>query len=124
MNIERIIHNGEPFALVPFALLEKLQEDAEMLHDIQAFDAAKARLDAGEDETIPLSIIERRLAGEHPVKIWREHRGLTQEALAAQAGVTRSLLAAIETGNRSGSVRTLRKLALALDVAMEQLMGI
>ena len=59
--------------------LQKLMEDAEMLADVKAYDAAKARLDAGEDELIPLEITERRLKGEPALRIWREHRKLTQE---------------------------------------------
>jgi hypothetical protein len=39
-------------------------EDAEMLADVKAYDAAKARLETGEDELIPLEITERRLRGE------------------------------------------------------------
>ena len=53
-----------------------------MLVDVMAYDAAKARLARGEDELVPLDLTERRLGGESPVKIWRESRGLTQEALA------------------------------------------
>jgi hypothetical protein len=41
---------------------QKLLEDAEMLADVEAYDAAKARLEDGEDELIPLEIIERRLS--------------------------------------------------------------
>jgi hypothetical protein len=39
----------------------KLLDDAEMLADVKAYDAAKARLEDGEDELIPLEMIERRL---------------------------------------------------------------
>jgi hypothetical protein len=45
-------------------------------------DHTKARIEGDEDELIPLEITERRLAGESTLKIWREHRGLTQEDLA------------------------------------------
>jgi hypothetical protein len=34
-----------------------------MLADVKAYDAAKARLEDGEDELIPLEITERRLRG-------------------------------------------------------------
>jgi mRNA interferase RelE/StbE len=54
-------------------------EDAEMLADVKAYDAAKARLEDGEDELIPLEITERRLRGEPALRVWREHRELTQE---------------------------------------------
>ena len=49
-------------------------EDAEMLADVKAYDAAKARLENGEDELVPLEIIERRLGGESALRIWREPR--------------------------------------------------
>jgi len=39
----------------------KLLDDAEMLADVKAYDAAKARLEDGEDELIPLEMIERRV---------------------------------------------------------------
>lgn len=41
-------------------------EDAEMLADVRAYDAAKARLENGEDELVPLSIIERIVQEEEP----------------------------------------------------------
>jgi hypothetical protein len=52
-------------------------EDAEMLADVRAYDAAKTRLEDGEDELVPLEMIERRSRGEAVLRIWREHRKLT-----------------------------------------------
>jgi len=49
-------------------------EDAEMLADVKAYDAAKARLENGEDELVPLEIIERRLSGEPALRTWRGRR--------------------------------------------------
>jgi len=45
-----------------------------MLADVKAYDAAKARLENGEDELVPLEIIERRLSEESTLRIWREQR--------------------------------------------------
>jgi DNA-binding XRE family transcriptional regulator len=101
--------------------LQKLMEDAEMLADVKAYDAAKARLDDGSDELIPLEIIERRLKGEPALRVWREHRKLTQEQLAKKAKVSRALIAAIETKRKAGSVGTWKKLGAALDVGWELL---
>jgi DNA-binding XRE family transcriptional regulator len=89
-----------------------------MLADVRAYDAAKGRLDRGEDELIPLEITARRLAGESPVRIWRDHRALTQEALAK---VSRAMIAAIEAGHKTGGIATLKKLATALKVDLENL---
>ena len=96
-------------------------KDAEMLADVKAYDAAKARLEDGEDELIPLEITERRLSGEPALRVWREHRKLTQEQLAKKARVSRALIAAIETKRKVGSVTTWKRLGAALDVSWEQL---
>jgi mRNA interferase RelE/StbE len=46
---------------------------------------------------------------------------LTQAALAAKAGVNRVMVTEIETGRKQGSVTTLRSLANALNVALDDL---
>ncbi|MGA2772422.1 MAG: helix-turn-helix transcriptional regulator [Bryobacteraceae bacterium] len=96
-------------------------KESEMLADVRAYDAAKGRLERGEDELIPLEITERRLAGESPVRIWRDHRALTQEALAKVSKVSRAMIAAIEAGHKTGGIATLKKLAPALNVDLENL---
>ena len=121
MRIETITRKGKEFAVIPVAALQKLMEDAEMLADVKAYDAAKARLEDGEDELIPLEMTERRLRGEPALRIWREHRKLTQEKLAKKAKVSRALIAAIETKRKAGSVRTWKRLGAALDVSWDQL---
>ena len=121
MRVETITRKGKEFALIPVRALQKLMEDAEMLADVKAYDAAKARLDDGSDELIPLEITERRLQGEPALRLWREHRKLTQEQLAKKARVSRALIAAIETKRKTGSVGTWKKLGAALDVGWELL---
>ena len=71
----------------------------------------------------PLTVEEasRLIDGEEPVKVWREKRGMTQRALAAAAGVSHGLLADIESGTKTGSVDTLRKLAHELKVDLDTL---
>ncbi len=121
MRVETITRKGKEFAVIPVKALQKLMEDAEMLADVKAYDAAKARLDDGSDELIPLEITERRLKGESALRIWREHRKLTQEQLAKKARVSRALIAAIETKRKTGSVSTWKRLGAALDVGWELL---
>jgi DNA-binding XRE family transcriptional regulator len=121
MRIETITRRGREFAVIPVKDLEKLMEDAEMLADVRAYDAARSRLEDGEDELVPLEITERRLRGEARLRIWREYRRLTQEQLAKKAKVSRALIAAIETKRKAGSVSTWKRLGAALDVSWEQL---
>jgi transcriptional regulator with XRE-family HTH domain len=50
------------------------------------------------------------------VLAWRLTRGMTQDELAQAARIPRPNLSAIERGDREVTLRTLRSLALALDV--------
>lgn len=121
MRIEKVTRHGEEFAILPMVELKKLMDDAEMLADVKAYDAAKARIERGEDELIPLEIVERRLAGESALRIWREYRGLTQEDLAKASHVSRPMIAAIEARHKKGGIETLKKLAGALKVDLDHL---
>jgi DNA-binding XRE family transcriptional regulator len=88
---------------------------------VKAYNAANRRLERGEDELIPIEITERRLGGESTVKIWRAYRGLTQEDLAKASKVSRTMIAAIEAGHKRGGIDTLKKLAGALKVDLDNL---
>lgn len=72
-------------------------------------------------ETVPAEIVDRLLAGDSPVKVWREYRGLTQRALATQAGLNFTYLSQLETGARKGTTATMKKLAEALGVDLDDL---
>jgi transcriptional regulator with XRE-family HTH domain len=61
------------------------------------------------------------LTSEHPVRIWREHRGLTGSALAVKAGVPTSYLCEIEGRRKPDSVSAYRRLATALGVTLDDL---
>ena len=50
------------------------------------------------------------------LRLWRLHRGMTQQQLAETARIPRPNLSVVEQGKREVSLLTLRALALALDV--------
>lgn len=125
MNEPQVIKAaGKPaFALVPWAewqWVRKLPADSR-LSDEELADRAMARIEAGQ-ETCPSALVDRLLADESAVKVFRAHRGLTQAALAAKAGIGAPCLAQIEQGARRGSLRTLRRLATALSVDLDFLL--
>ena len=101
--------------------LRTLEED---LVDIQGALAVEARLAKGEEELIPAEVIDRLLDGEPPVRVWREFRNLIQSELARTSGVNRVQIVDIEADRNNGSVRTLRKLADALDVTVDDLIPV
>jgi DNA-binding XRE family transcriptional regulator len=89
-----------------------------MLASIALFDAARA---ADDGFRIPAAVANAILDGEQPVKVWREQRSLTQEALAAKAGISKDYLCQIETRKRVGAVKTLRAIADALALKVDDL---
>lgn len=106
---------------IPRADYDRLRTAAEDLADLQAYDRAKAALASGEEELIPAAFVNRLLNGDTPLRVFRDLRGLTQAALAARAVVNRVTVAEIETGRKQGSIATLRKLAEALGVTLDDL---
>jgi DNA-binding XRE family transcriptional regulator len=96
---------------------ERLKEAAEDLADIIAYD--RAVRDGG--EAIPAAFVKRMIDGEHPVRVYRDLRGLSQTQLSENSGVNRVQITDIEAGRKSGSIETVRKLALALGVTIDDL---
>jgi ribosome-binding protein aMBF1 (putative translation factor) len=113
--------NGDQMAVIPLTEYERLVEAAEDLADVRAYDEATRRLASGEDELVPSEIVNRILDGENALRVWREYRGLTVKQLADRAGVSAPFLSQIETGQREGSVDTMRKLADALKISLDEL---
>ena len=111
--------SGDRMAVIPAAEYERLVEAAEDAADVRAYDRAKRKLARGADELLPAKVANRMLAGENKVRVWREYRGLTVKDLAKAAKIAPAYLSQIEAGDREGSVATLRKIAAALRVDLD-----
>ena len=106
---------------IPAAEYRALLGSAANLADLRAHDRAMAAITRGDEELVPEAFAKRLIAGESPVRVWRELRGLTQTALSEASAVNRVQIANIESGAKSGSVATLRKLADALGLRLDDL---
>ncbi|WP_298331740.1 helix-turn-helix transcriptional regulator [Asticcacaulis sp.] len=120
----------ETFVLVPLAEYEALSRYAEAVEEA-AEEAWAAKVWAehlatkARGEYIAMTKAEwaRIRAGESPVRVVREHRGLTQKALSERSGVAAPEISAIEAGKRRGSVDTLKALARALGCPLDVVAG-
>lgn len=74
-----------------------------------------------DEEVIPSEIVSRILDGEHPVKVWREYRGMTQVQLSETTGLSTPYISQIETGKRTGTLESLQAIAGALNVDLDML---
>jgi len=122
MKPQIIERDGRPeWAVIPYADYQRLLERLEDAEDLRAYDRDRAELSAGDDEAIPAAVVDRLSAGESPLRVWREHRGLTQQALADATGIGKSYVSQLESGTKTGTVSTLRALAQALQVDLDDL---
>jgi DNA-binding Xre family transcriptional regulator len=74
-----------------------------------------------DQERVPIGVVDRLIARENPVRVWREHRGHSLRELAERAGVGIGYLSQSEDGECKGTVDTLKKIAAALDVDLDDL---
>lgn len=119
MNEPQVIVDaaGEPaYAVLPWRDYERLVGDA-AISDEELYD--RARSERG--ESFPIEVADRLLAGESPIRVYRSYRSLTQQELAAAAGINPVYLSQIERGQRTGSAKTLGALARLLDVSLDDL---
>jgi len=122
MKAQIIEKNGKPeYAVIPYADYLRLLEASEDKADATAVAEFHEAYRAGREFLVPVEILRRELAGESPIKLWRDHRGLTQQELASQAGISKSYLSQIESGKRQGTVETLTAIARALNVPLDVL---
>lgn len=122
MTVQLIKQGDEPeWAVIPYDAYLRLVEQAEMLQDIQDYDAAKAALVRGDEELVPGELVDALLNDENPIKVWRTYRGMTRRQLAEQTGISVPYLAQLETNKRNGSLEILAAIARALNVTIEDL---
>ena len=121
MSVQIIEKNGKPeWAVIPYDEYQHLLEAVEMLQDIRDYDEAKLAIAAGE-ELIPSQVTYALLDGENPIKVWRDYRGLTQQQVAEQTGISKPYLSQLESGQRRGTTDVLAAIAKALNVSLDDL---
>ena len=115
-NAIRPLHRTEDTVTLRSADFDALLEALDDAEDVASLMAAASREDAAGKATarsdhLPAELVIRLVAGEHPLQLWREHRGFSSQKLAEAAGVSRSYISEIEGRSKPGSVAAYRKLA-------------
>jgi ribosome-binding protein aMBF1 (putative translation factor) len=119
MSVIRPIAETAQSVTLSRADFEKLIDLADAAH-ARAVEKAVRR---GETEYLPVEMVKRLARGESPLRVWREHRGLSQRTLATRAGVSAAYLSEMEARRKPGSASALAALARVLGVAIEDLIA-
>lgn len=98
-------------------LIEQDATDDDDAVTLAEYEAAKSV----NEESFPAWMVERLIAGEHPLKVFREYRGLADEQLAEVVGIPSSLVKQIEARQRQASEDELASFPGVLQVDIEDL---
>ena len=111
MNYDLTHRDGKPYVMIPLHEYRTMTKDGNFTGETStATPLPKEVTDALETST------------DHPIKIIRKHKGLTQQELASKANISRPFLTEIETKKKNGSIQALKQIADALDVSIDQLL--
>lgn len=112
---------GHKMAVLPMEEYERLLDIAEDKTDALAAAEAERRRDEGE-EYLPAEMVDRLIAGESALKIWRKYRGLTQDQLARRAKTSFPTISRLEAGKMKSNPQMWNRLADALDVSVADIL--
>lgn len=112
---------GEEIVILSRAEYDALIDARDDREDAKSAREAVARIEAGTETLIPDEDMDAYLAAPTPLAFWRKKRGLTQSALSSATGLAQGFLSEIESGKKTGDVATLRKIASALGLRLDDL---
>ncbi|QKK30516.1 helix-turn-helix domain-containing protein [Rhizobium indicum] len=112
------IATGERLVAIPEAECQRMIEALEDRLDVEAAREILARIKDGTEEVIPAELVHRIVEGENTVRVWREFRGMSAD-LAEKAGLSRSELSEIENDERDSSFGSIKKIAAALRISVD-----
>jgi DNA-binding XRE family transcriptional regulator len=112
-----ISQKGQPaFVVLPYKEYKTILESLEDIEDVEA--VKEAELD--KSERFPLTVVEDIASG-NPIKVLRKYRKISQAELANRINVSRQYISQIESGERTGTAKILKKIALILNVNLDDL---
>jgi len=78
---------------------------------------------SGAETVLSENEVEAFLKAKTPLAFWRKKRGMTQADLARTTGVAQGFLSEIESGQKPGTPATLKKIAEALNIKIDDLIS-
>ncbi len=100
--------------------MHSLKEDYD---DVLRIAKTKQEIAQGEDELIPLDIMQRLFSDESSLKVWREYRGLTPKELSDKSGISLSVISKIENKKQEIDLPKIKVLTAVLGLDYDDLIN-
>lgn len=121
-EVEVLKIKGKKYAVLPYEDYENLMEKLEDSVDVQDILETQKRILRGEERTVPGEVVHAvYIDGVNKIKAFREYRKMSQVELAEKIFRSVETIRKIEQGKTDSSIRTLKSIAKALDVEVEQI---
>jgi len=120
MSIQVIKKDGKPeWAILPYSDYIELLSDHEDHKKIKTF---KEKLSRRQEDLVPKDIVNQIISGKNPIKAYREFRKLSLSELANKTNLSISYLSQLEHNDRKGSANSLKNIASALMIGIDDLL--
>jgi DNA-binding XRE family transcriptional regulator len=113
--------NGDEIVILSREEYDALIAKNEDFTDAALLRSSRARREAGLEELLSGEEVDELLAAPSPLAFWRKKRGLSEAVLATRSGVSQDTLLDIEAGKNTNDLNTLKKIAAALRVTVDDL---
>jgi DNA-binding XRE family transcriptional regulator len=109
-------------------ILSRDEYDRLIAADADTKDAKTARrvieqIASGEETVLSEAELDEFLKAKTPLSFWRKKRRMTQADLAKATGIAQGFISEIESGQKPGTPATLKKIAQALNIKIDDLMS-
>ena len=122
MNTPTDQQTAEPSFAEPQVSYQTIKDASGAIQYVVVPYADFLRLTSGVETAVPNEVVERVIMDKvTPIRAWREHLGLTQSEVAAHMKISQAALAQIEAPEARPRKSTLRRVAQALGIQLEQL---
>ncbi len=113
--------NGMKYVVLSYEEYARMIEILEDARDISEAKEIANRIAQGEGEYYPSEVINAILDGKNKIRVFREYRGITQEALAKKINKSVAMIRKLENGSSDGSINTIKAISAALKIDVEML---
>ena len=114
---------GDDIVILSRDEYDRLIEAREDAADAKTARQVLEEIASGAETVLSESELEEFLEAKTPLAFWRKKRGMTQANLANATGVAQGFLSEIESGQKPGTPATLKKIAEALNVKIDDLIS-
>jgi DNA-binding XRE family transcriptional regulator len=114
---------GDDIVILSRDEYDRLIEAREDAADAKTARKVLEEIASGVETVLSESELEEFLKAKTPLAFWRKKRGMTQANLAKVAGIAQGFLSEIESGQKPGTPATLKKIAEALNIKIDDLVS-